>query len=112
MQAIAKSIEAMRGLDRWGVGDIVSRAFSGFNALPPGSSDGEATAPQQPVKRSWREVFGMTAFETLAPPDLLAIARSRHRAAIKIAHPDAGGSHEAAAELNAALADAEQELAS
>jgi hypothetical protein len=112
MQAIAKSVEAMRGLDRWGVGDVVTRAFAGFNALPPGSGDGEPTAPQQPAKRSWREIFGMTAFETLAAPDLLAIARSRHRAAIKIAHPDAGGSHDDAAELNAALAEAEQELGS
>jgi hypothetical protein len=29
---------------------------------------------------------------------------------IKEAHPDVGGSHELAAELNAALAEAEQEL--
>lgn len=108
MRGLALTIAAIRGIDRWGVADAAARAFAGFAALPPGSS---GTVPPGPVKRSWREIFGMTAFETLAPPDLLAIARSRHRERIKVAHPDAGGSHEAAAEINAALAEAEQELA-
>lgn len=62
------------------------------------------------LKRSWREIFAMAAFETLASPDLLAIARSRHRERIKAAHPDVGGSHELAAELNDAMAEAEKEL--
>lgn len=109
MQAIALSIEAMRGLDRWGAGDIVSRAFAGFNALPPG--DG-GTPPQQPAKRSWREVLNMTGgiMSSLSPADQVAIAKTRHRDAIKQAHPDVGGSHERASELNTALAEAEAEL--
>lgn len=102
MQAIAKSIEALRGLERWGVGDVVTRAFSGFNALPPGPSPEPA--------RSWREVLG-GVWPELARAELLVIARARHRAAIRTAHPDAGGSHELAAELNAAIAAAELELA-
>jgi hypothetical protein len=109
MTAIARSVEAMRGLDRWGAGDVVTRAFAGFNALPPGN--GESAAPQQPVKRSWREVFSIAKpLEELSNSELLALVYARHRAAIKTAHPDAGGSHEVAAELNAAMADAEAEL--
>jgi DnaJ-class molecular chaperone len=34
MQAIALTIGALRGLDRWGSGQMVEQAFSGFTALP------------------------------------------------------------------------------
>lgn len=34
LRAIAKSIDAIRGLERWGASDILARAFSGFKALP------------------------------------------------------------------------------
>lgn len=115
MHALALTVEAMRGIERWGAADVVARAFAGFTALPPGQGEGAYShPPQAPKKRTWREVLG----ETFAPwPDeldadeLLVLARSRYRKLIKFAHPDvASGSHEAAAELNAALAEAEQEL--
>jgi hypothetical protein len=32
--ALAKGIEALRGMDRWGVSDFLDRAFTGFAALP------------------------------------------------------------------------------
>jgi hypothetical protein len=35
MQAIAKTIEALRGVARWGTGDMLEAAFTGFTALPP-----------------------------------------------------------------------------
>lgn len=35
MQAIAKTIEALRGIARWGTGDMLEAAFTGFAALPP-----------------------------------------------------------------------------
>lgn len=35
MRAIAKTIEALRGIGRWGSGDMVRSAFKGFQALPP-----------------------------------------------------------------------------
>lgn len=112
MWAIAKSIEAMRGLDRWGTGDVVQRAFAGFAALPAGgeTSDGQ---PQQPatVVRTWQEVFEVTPLiGIVAPPDLLAIVKARHRDKIKQHHPDLGGDAQIAVELNAALAEAEREL--
>jgi hypothetical protein len=34
IKAIGKTIEALRGLDRWGAKDMVDAAFMGFKALP------------------------------------------------------------------------------
>ncbi len=34
MHAIKKTIDAIRGLERWGVSEMLERAFSGFAALP------------------------------------------------------------------------------
>jgi hypothetical protein len=111
MRAIEKTLEAIRGIARWGSTEMVEQAFAGFAALPPGT--GEYTAPEhKPL--TWREIFkmaGMPAFEHLAAKDLLAVVKARHRELIKTAHPDfAGGGHMRAAELNAALAEAEKEL--
>ena len=50
MRGIAKTIDAMRGIERWGVGDMVSADFTGFAALPPPPGD---------AKRSWWEVLGV-----------------------------------------------------
>lgn len=49
VHAIAKTIEAMRGTDRWGVAEAADRAFTGFAALPAR----EAIAP----KRHWWDVL-------------------------------------------------------
>lgn len=109
MRAIALTLDALRGMERWGVAEAVERAFAGFAALPAGGD----TAPEQPPapkKRPWREVIG-GAWPELEPAELLVLAKARHRRAIATAHPDAGGDHDRAAELNAALAEAEQELA-
>lgn len=35
LHAIRKTIDAMRGIARWGVSDMLERAFTGFKALPP-----------------------------------------------------------------------------
>ena len=108
LRAIDMSLEALRGLSRWGASETVERAFAGFATLPPGS--GEPSAPESaPRKRPWREVLGGT-WPALDKPDLLAIAKRRYRDLIASAHPDRGGSHEVAAELGAALAEAETEL--
>jgi hypothetical protein len=39
--AIAKTIEAMRGIERWGTSEMMERAFSGFKGLPETASEGE-----------------------------------------------------------------------
>lgn len=87
--AITKSIEAMRGLDRWGVSQILERAFTGFTALP---------APPQ-----WWDTLGVNEGTPLA------ICEAAYRAKMKDAHPDAGGSETLAANLNWAIARAREE---
>jgi hypothetical protein len=96
MQAIAKTIEALRGLARWGTGDMMEAAFKGFVALP---------APT--AKRTWREVMGFPAGATVSP-DML---KSRHRSLAMDRHPDRpNGTHDAMVELNAAMTEAEKEI--
>lgn len=36
IRAIAKTLDAMRGLERWGCSDMMKRAYTGFKALPSG----------------------------------------------------------------------------
>jgi hypothetical protein len=94
MRAIAKTIEAMRGIERWGASDMMERAFSAFIALPAGGT------------RSWREVLGIL-------PDVQVtkdVVETFYRQRAKKAHPDTGGSTEAMAELNAARAAALKEM--
>lgn len=104
--AIAKHIEALRGIDRWGVGSI-ERAFAGFTALPPPG------ASTEPAKRPWRTVLDV---ECPTNPDgalreaFLMLAESRFKAKARQAHPDAGGTVDAMAELNLAIEEARAEL--
>jgi len=88
MRAIAKTIEAMRGIERWGASEMMERAFAAFEALP---------AP-----KTWRETFG----DVRTADDL----HRTYREKAKKAHPDAGGSEAAMAELNAHYAQARREL--
>lgn len=95
MHAIVKTIDALRGIARWGTGDMMKAAFTGFEALP---------APN--TKRSWREMLGVHPQER----DLV-IVRDAFRRLRSIHHPDRpGGSHDEMAEINAAMAAAELEL--
>ena len=91
LRAIAKTIEAMRGMERWGAKHMIKAMFQGFTALP------EATAGQRP----WYVVLGLNQNASLA------MAEETYRTMAKKAHPDApGGSHEKMAALNAAIAEA------
>lgn len=109
LRAIGKTVEAIRKIGDWGAADMVTRAFSGFAALPPG---GQEMAPNPAsAKRPWRDVLGYRRQHDESPNIvLLQWARTAHRNAIRTAHPDVGGSHERAAELNVALQEAEAEL--
>lgn len=88
--AIAKTIEAMRGIARWGTGDMLDAAFTGFTALPP--------------PPDWRAVLGC--------PKTIEDAEIKFRFLARQAHPDTGGSHERMSELNAAMEIARRELKS
>lgn len=84
--AIAKAIEALRGLDRWVNASVVEAAFTGFNALPPPRIDGE---------RHWREVLKFSDGEVVN----LATIDQHYRVAASLAHPDREGG--SAAEMTA-----------
>ena len=95
LAAIVPTLEAMCAIERHGGAQILDRAFTGSVALPaPGA------------KRHWQAVIGVG-------PDVrdLATVRAEFRRRAADHHPDRpGGTHDAMAELNAALADAEKEL--
>lgn len=80
--AIRKTIEALRGIARWGSGDMMEQAFTGFVALP---------APEQP----W-QVLGVPMSANLAE-----IEQAYRRLAMQN-HPDRGGDASAMARINAA----------
>jgi len=95
-RSLGLAIEALRQLERHGGGAMMERAFAGFAALPP---------PLKP-RRPWREVLGFAPADH-ADVDWIEV---RFRTLAKECHPDAGGSHEAMAELSAARAEAIREL--
>lgn len=95
MAAIAAHINAMRGMARWKVGRT-EQMFAGYTALP------SAVAGQRP----WWLVLGLES-ANVTPQ----IAERAYGALIRQHHPDvAGGSHEKAAALNAAIAEARKVL--
>lgn len=93
-RSLALAIEAMRALERHGGGTMLERAFAGFQALPP------PDAVVTPAARSCWKILGVAPGASDEEID----AAYRQRA--KDLHPDAGGTAEAMAELNAARARA------
>jgi len=85
LTAIAKTLEAMRGLERWGVSET-DRAFTGFTALP---------APGQSKARTCWEILGLDPTQ----PHTVDSINAAYRARAKQCHPDAGGSAAAMSEL-------------
>lgn len=93
--SIGKTIEALRGIERWGASDMMERAFRGFAALTSGSESAEA----------WWDVL-----ECLPTAGLETI-NAQYRVRARSAHPDAGGDHSAMARLNQARESALAALA-
>jgi hypothetical protein len=81
--AIVKTIEALRGIERWGSGDMVEQAFTGFTALP---------SPEQ-----WWQVLGFAHSRPTRDE-----IEDHYRALAMQNHPDRGGSGDAMARINAA----------
>lgn len=90
--ALGKGIEALRGMDRWGVSEFMDRAFTGFTALP-------SSTPI--VQRDIWDVLGLPV-----KPATAAEVVAAYKAQAKIVHPDAGGSTEAFQELSDAYSKA------
>lgn len=76
LQAVRKTIEALRGLDRWGAKAIVDAAFSGFKALPAAATVSD---------EHWYDVLGVDPF---ASPEQI---RQAYKNLVKRHHPDIGG---------------------
>lgn len=90
--ALAKHIEAMRGMDRWGVGTL-EQAFTGYAALP---------APDP-----WWQTLGLSG-----PTRSEREIREAYRKASNGSHPDRpGGSHDSMAAVNAARDEGLRQLA-
>lgn len=90
MRAIQLTIEALRGIDRWGSSQMMERAFTGFAALPPPTS-----APDN--------CWSVLELPFASPADLI---QERYRLLAQVRHPDRGGSQEAMAALNKARDEA------
>lgn len=74
LKALSMSVDAMRGLDRWGVSDIMNRAFVGFKALP-----------ERAASFPWWEVLGVSRVCTKKDIDV------GYKKKAKIHHPNVGG---------------------
>jgi hypothetical protein len=96
VQAVRKTVEALRGLERWGAKEMVNAAFRGFKALPEAIILGETTA------RAWWEVLQVSQ---TADWEVIEAAYKRllHRV-----HPDKGGSDREFQELQNAYRQAEE----
>jgi hypothetical protein len=81
--AVAKTIEALRGIERWGAKDMVTAAFKGFTALPDYSGDPDRNLTE--TKRDW---FAGDWFADCR--DRLEV-KDKYKQLIKVLHPDVGG---------------------
>lgn len=76
IHAIALTVAALRGIARWGTGDMMEAAFRGFAALPERSSS------------AWWETLGVTVNASAEQ------VKEVYRILVKKHHPDAGGDAE------------------
>lgn len=91
VQAIRKTIEAFRGMERWGASDMMNRAFTAFTALP--------SLP------SWREALNCHGVN-----DIKEVTR-RYKVLRSACHPDKGaGNGHAFYRVNQAYDEAVKEL--
>lgn len=93
--AIKKTVEALRGLERWGAKEMVNAAFTGFKALPE-----NAGAFNKPY---W-EILG------IEHDDNLFKAEEKYRKLAFLYHPDRGGNQVKMAELNGAIEQARENI--
>jgi hypothetical protein len=92
LRAVGLTIEAMRGIERWGSGEMFRQAFVGFTHKQLGAA-----------AVGWRMILGRD-IQTQAE------ARRRFKEMATECHPDHGGTDEAMRRLNGALAEALGEL--
>lgn len=100
LRAIAKTIEALRGIERWGAKHMVDAAFAGFVALPP------PDPTKQIGQRPWWDILKVT--RTASKPEIEAAYRDLARRN----HPDILGpeGNDIMAQLNQARDQALREV--
>lgn len=94
LRAIGLTIEAIRGMERWGTEEMVDRAFVGFKALP------EKTIVTPHQSKLWYEVL------EVAPTASPAIIKAAYRQQLLMHHPDQGGEVAAFNEVQKAYKEA------
>lgn len=80
--AICKTIEALRGIERWGASDMMERSFQGFAQI------------QAPQSQAWYEILEVN--ERASKDEILAAWKNMARKH----HPDVGGSSDMMAKIN------------
>lgn len=80
LRAVVKTIEALRGIERWGAKEMVNAAFRGFKALP------ESVIVTPYTARPWHEV--LEVLPTASPE----VIRAAYKQKLHATHPDTGGS--------------------
>lgn len=86
--SICKTVEALRGIERWGTGKMFEATFKGFKALPAHSD--------------WRQVLNVEQSD-----DLENVERKFRRLALEN-HPDQGGNMDEWHKINKAVDEARQ----
>jgi len=94
LHAISKTIDAIRGIERWGSSDMLEQAFSGFAQLE---------APKEPGQENWWDVLGV--FRNAPVAKIMDAWKDK----LKEHHPDRGGKTEDAVKINGAYAEARKE---
>jgi len=92
IHAITLTIGALRGIKRWGTGDMMERAFTGFTALPNQSAE------------HWRDILGVTGIDNLDE------IREKYVRLRGLHHPDKGGDSAMFDKIQKAWEQAQQEL--
>ena len=85
IQAIHHTINALRGISRWGSGDMLEAAFTGFQAIAA------------PSERKWWDIL------QVRQDTPIEIIEGNYKTLARQRHPDNGGSHDAMSELNLAI---------
>lgn len=93
IQSIRKTIEAIRGIERWGASDMMERAFTGFTALPDPNKE-----------KSWRDVLGCGDTQDID------VVKQNYIILRKQQHPDHGGDSAIFNEIQKAWRKAKEDL--
>lgn len=96
LQAIRKTVEALRGLERWGAKEMVNAAFRGFKALPETIIMGEHTS------KAWWEVLQVSQHADWE------VIEAAYKRLLHKTHPDKGGTDFEFQELQVAYRQAKE----